>query len=659
MTASPFKFLDPYARSDKAVFFGRDAEVEELYRLVFQTNLVLVYGTSGTGKTSLIQCGLANRFQPSDWFELFVRREENINAALDRAIRARAETDIAAGASVVEAVQSLYLDHLRPIYLIFDQFEELFIMGSAEEQDAFFDTVAALLAAKVSAKIVISMREEYLAQLHRFEKIVPTLFNKRLRVETMSMANVEAVIVGTTAANGVALENGAATAQAIIANLDDTRVGVQLAYLQVYLDKLYRLATEPGDDRPVTFTEADVAAAGTLGDIMADFLGEQTAAIQHRLAASHPGIEAAAAQHILEAFVTSEATKQPMTRAELTLRLPALDPVLDNALTAFQAARIVRIGDGRIELAHDSLARHIAARRSDERKLYAQVEKIVRDRLAAYPQTKSYMNREELAVVNRSRVELELTEQEARFVDKSASKARWRRIGLVAVLSVTGAVLLVTTVASVVAVNETTGMMARYGRDLDDLTFETYTGLQPFSGEEINEIRMKLLTRSAIINREAQRTLDFDGAAPDSYWDSLLTADQNWEASNLSMMASNAAEDAGNPDEAADHLTAASLHRTAAAETYQMLAEQQRNRLQIAEDDLDARVRLRNLLWRLDSVTEDETQRRLILQELLAISLEDSGSDFVDFSDNKIELCELLTAAGGTSPACDAASAAQ
>ena len=76
MTASPFKFLDPYARSDKAVFFGRDAEVEELYRLVFQTNLVLVYGTSGTGKTSLIQCGLANRFQPSDWFELFVPAEQ-------------------------------------------------------------------------------------------------------------------------------------------------------------------------------------------------------------------------------------------------------------------------------------------------------------------------------------------------------------------------------------------------------------------------------------------------------------------------------------------------------------------------------------------------------------------------------------------------------
>ncbi|NJS15786.1 MAG: ATP-binding protein [Sphingopyxis sp.] len=150
MTNSPFKFLNAYDRADKDQFFGRDAEVEELYRLVFQTSLVLVYGTSGTGKTSLIQCGLANRFQPTDWFELFVRRGDDINVSLDQAIRTRADTPIVADVSVVDAVQSLYLDYLRPVYLIFDQFEELFIMGSADEQRRFFETVAAVLTSTIS-----------------------------------------------------------------------------------------------------------------------------------------------------------------------------------------------------------------------------------------------------------------------------------------------------------------------------------------------------------------------------------------------------------------------------------------------------------------------------------------------------------------------------
>jgi hypothetical protein len=631
MSASPFKFLDPYERSDKAVFFGRDAEVDALYKLVFQTNLVLVYGTSGTGKTSLIQCGLANRFQPSDWFDLFVRREEDINASLARAIRARADTPIADTASVVEAVQSLYLDHLRPIYLIFDQFEELFIMGSVAEQQAFFDTIAALLAAKVSVKIIISMREEYLARLHQYESIVPTLFDKRLRVEPMSMANVEAVILGTTAAHTITLQHGTDTAQAIIANLDDDRVGVQLAYLQVYLAKLYDLATEPTDGTPITFTDADVAAAGKLGDIMADFLVDQTVAIQQRLSASHKGIDPLAAQHILEAFVTVEGTKQPMTKAELAARLPALIPMLDHAIEQFQSARILRVNDGRIELAHDSLARHIAGRRSEERKLYAQIEKIVRDRIAAFPQTKSYMNREELAVVRSSRASLELTESEARFVDKSASRARWSRVGLITIVSLTGMLLLIIALVALVFAVETDTMLARTTRDLDDLTFETYTSLKPYEGEDMAAIRTRLLTRSAELNKNAsQDNLSGTGMA-DPFWDAQLSADLDWEAGNL-----------------AD-----------AAAKYRALADAERARLDADRGNLDARVRLRNLLWRLADVTVAPSERIPIHIELIALSSEDSGNDRVDFSGNVPELCGYLRDDGGNSPDCPAAPASE
>jgi hypothetical protein len=633
MTDSPFKFLDAYDRADKAQFFGRDAEVEELYRLVFQTSLVLVYGTSGTGKTSLIQCGLANRFQPTDWFELFVRRGDDINASLDRAIRARADTAIPDGASVVDAVQSLYLDHLRPVYLIFDQFEELFIMGTVEEQQAFFDTVAAVLATKISCKIIISMREEYLARLHQYEKTVPSLFAKRLRVEAMSMANVEAVIMGTTAVHGITLENGAATAQAIITNLDDNRVGVQLAYLQIYLDKLYRLASEPsepsepGDPSPVTFTDADVAAAGKLGDIMADFLGERTTAIQAQLTASHPRVDPTAAQHILEAFVTVEGTKQPTTRAELGARLPALEALLDEALAAFQHARILRVADGRAELAHDSLARHITDRRSEDRKIYAQVEKIVRDRLAAYPQTRSLMNAEELAVVGRSRAKLELSERESKFVDVSASKMRWRKVRRVAIVSATGLVLLVSTFVAIFSAVRADETLVRTARDIDDLTFETYTSLQAFDGPEIGEIRTQLLRRSSQINRNAGGDKGDSITEPEEsggYWEALLKADLDWEAGD----------------------------RAAAATQYRQLADVMRTRLDVFYSDLDARVKLRNLLWRLAAVVATPAERNAVHIELIALSKEVTTSELIDFSENVPELCGYLIADGGSSPDC-------
>ena len=59
---SPFKFLDAYQKEDGDIFFGREAEVQELYKMSYQTNLILVYGVSGTGKTSIVRCGLANCF---------------------------------------------------------------------------------------------------------------------------------------------------------------------------------------------------------------------------------------------------------------------------------------------------------------------------------------------------------------------------------------------------------------------------------------------------------------------------------------------------------------------------------------------------------------------------------------------------------------------
>ena len=59
---SPFKFLDAYTLKDKEVFFGREEEVANLYQMVNKNRLILVYGQSGTGKTSLVQCGLAGEF---------------------------------------------------------------------------------------------------------------------------------------------------------------------------------------------------------------------------------------------------------------------------------------------------------------------------------------------------------------------------------------------------------------------------------------------------------------------------------------------------------------------------------------------------------------------------------------------------------------------
>ena len=201
----PFKFLDAYTRADKDLFFGREAEIDALYEMVFQTDLIVVHGASGTGKTSLIKCGLAGRFQPHDWLDLYVRRGENINQSLFRVLRDNGgdrplstedlrwltEVDETAPAplsdprldELTRLFKAVYLHTFRPIYLIFDQFEELYVLGDREEQEPFVQTVQDVLIVDQPVKMLFSIREEYPAYLYEFGKKVPQLLLIKLRVE--------------------------------------------------------------------------------------------------------------------------------------------------------------------------------------------------------------------------------------------------------------------------------------------------------------------------------------------------------------------------------------------------------------------------------------------------------------------------------------------
>ena len=429
--ASPFKFLDAYTQDDRSVFFGRDEEIETLYRLLGESRLVLVYGASGTGKTSLIQCGLTSKFSPTNWLPVNVRRGDDLNAALLTALTALAITPLHEGASVPEAVRSVYLDHLRPLFLIFDQFEELYVLGSKPEQDQFYATIQAVLGTDVSCRIIVSLREEYLASLDPFERAVPSLFDKRLRVETMTHSNVEKVILGTCAAHGIALEHGAETAQKIIAQLDEKHIGIALAYLQVYLDHLWRGAAGAGG--AVSFTDAQVEEAGKLGDIMAGFLDEQASTLQAELEVQGTGIAKGGVLRLLDEFVTVSGTKQPSTAAEVAVRLPSCAGWLNAALALLQSRRLLRLVGDHYEVAHDALALRIAERRSSERKDLLEIEKIVSDRREGFERTNTFLTGDELTIVKRAADQKDpmtgdalfvLSEDNQAFVSNSRRQAR-------------------------------------------------------------------------------------------------------------------------------------------------------------------------------------------------------------------------------------------
>jgi WD40 repeat protein len=435
---SPFKFLDAYQKKDKDIFFGRAKEIELLYDTTFETDLLLVYGPMGTGKTSLIQCGLANRFRESDWFDLYIRRGDNINTSLWEEIyrHTKRPGKITIKTTVPQAVQFLYLDFFKPVYLIFDQFEELFILGTPEEQQTFFNTISDLLNSGISCKIIFAMREEYIAWLYDFEQVVPQLFDHRIRVEPMNMLNVEGVIRGSAHAFAIRLVQPDETVKQIIENNKDKKGTIQLPYLQVYLDRLYREAEAAKLSNHIKFTPGLVEKIGKISDVMAAFLDEQTEQVQRNLNVEYPDAPDEVAWQVLNQFATVEGTNLPLQKEALYSKLQVPEDIINFCLAGLEKARILRLSekDDTYEIAHDSLARRIDDKRSVEEKTLLKVEKLVKDRFAAYEDTAAFLTKEELNYIEpyEKKLKSKLDSKELNFIAKSRKKASKRRtiIGL-------------------------------------------------------------------------------------------------------------------------------------------------------------------------------------------------------------------------------------
>lgn len=416
---SPFKFLDAYAPEDRDVFFGRDEEVAALYDMVAKNRLILVYGQSGTGKTSLIQCGLAAKFDATDWYPLFVRRQNDLNTSLRQQLLAAAGSTEPTGA--VESLETIYETYLRPVYLIFDQLEEVFILGTPEERAHFTNTIRSILESSIPCRIIFVIREEYLAYLYGFEQALPTLFDRRLRVEPMSVSKVRTVLQGSFGRFNIRTQAPeAVTLQLIVDNVSGGKAGIQLPYLQVYLDTLYRedfqrtypdRENKPGEWLPIEISREEIAALGRIENVLEHFLHEQKNAIQRRLKIELPEAADDAVEKVLDAFVSEQGTKRPVEyhRTDrgiavdtrwVSLFQPLPEHVLDRCCRLLEQARLLRFADSHIELAHDALAALIDGRRSDQQRHLQEATARLLNNFREFRDTGEYLTRKQLHFID-------------------------------------------------------------------------------------------------------------------------------------------------------------------------------------------------------------------------------------------------------------------
>jgi Cdc6-like AAA superfamily ATPase len=127
----PYKFLDPFGPADKRLFYGRDQDLQTLREMLTETQPklpVILYGASGTGKTSLLQAGLLPELRTGGHAAVFVRMGDDEPTAAIKAALVR-ECNLDPGIQeqpLLDGVQAATTAPGRTVVVILDQFEEFF-----------------------------------------------------------------------------------------------------------------------------------------------------------------------------------------------------------------------------------------------------------------------------------------------------------------------------------------------------------------------------------------------------------------------------------------------------------------------------------------------------------------------------------------------------
>ncbi|PZR73303.1 MAG: hypothetical protein DLM73_11085 [Chthoniobacterales bacterium] len=407
----PWIGLASFTENDRQFFAGRGDEIEELVRLVRRDNLTLLYGVSGLGKTSLLQAGLFPAVREENYLPVPIRID-HLEGAPPLSAQVLGAITAAAIAAKVEAPaprpnETLWeyfhregnhfwgpRNDLVTPFLAFDQFEELFTLGRenparAARVEAFISELADLVENRPSAalrgdplrakefnfkpapvKVLLSMREDYLADLDRIRSHFRALGQNRLRLLPMGERQARQVIAlgSTLLAPGVEDRIVKYVAGAVT-ETSAAEITVAPALLSLVLRELNERRLARGPDAKITPDLLDVEQHKIFEDFYLRTLQDFPAGV--RLFIEDELLTASGHRN-------SAALDDALTRPDVTL--PILNELVNRRLLAYEDRHNTR----RVELTHDVLVPVIKASRDSRltREAQAQAERLQAEHVA-------------------------------------------------------------------------------------------------------------------------------------------------------------------------------------------------------------------------------------------------------------------------------------
>lgn len=220
---NPFPGLRPFTQEEDYLFFGREEQTLELLQRLGSNHFVAVVGTSGSGKSSLVRCGLLSELLGGRMLDagaaweiavthpggnpLALLTDSLLDAGLyDRDVESVRENLLATLSrshfGLVEAVKQADIGEGTNFLLVVDQFEEIFRFNEAgqRQQEVANEFVSLLLEAAaqkdVPIYVVLTMRSDFIGECGQFEGLAEMVNRGEFLIPRLTREQFKRVIEG-------------------------------------------------------------------------------------------------------------------------------------------------------------------------------------------------------------------------------------------------------------------------------------------------------------------------------------------------------------------------------------------------------------------------------------------------------------------------------
>ncbi|MGW3124173.1 nSTAND1 domain-containing NTPase [Streptomyces sp. NPDC001107] len=324
-TPSPYRGLARFEPDDRHLFFGRDRMIDEVGHLVCDHRFAVLFGASGSGKSSLLRAGLIPRLQQ----EIAAR---GCPATL------RILTPGAAPATTYGHLLSPAPEEPEA-WVVVDQFEEAFTLcRDPQERSRFVDLLLAARDPDSRLRVLIAVRADFYARCAEHRGLADGLRGAGLLLGPMTAEELREAVVGPAQAAGCRVE------RALTARLVEEVQGEPggLPMLSHVLLETWRRR------RGGMLTLAGYEAAGGVRGAIAASAEE----VYGGLSPAQAGAARRVLLRMVEPGQGTPDTRRPLARVELEEWADAEVRVVVERLTR---ARLLTVDEDGVQLAHEAL----------------------------------------------------------------------------------------------------------------------------------------------------------------------------------------------------------------------------------------------------------------------------------------------------------------